>query len=71
MPIAESVGDQVGWDSEQDDLVEDVPAHGRGAPLDQMIFKGPFQPKLQSYDSVILRIKNAADPFYYPNKISS
>lgn len=53
MPTPESVGDQVGWDSEQSDLVEDAPAHGRGALLDQMICKGPFQPKLQFYDSVV------------------
>lgn len=28
--------DQVGWDFEQRDLVEDAPAHGRGSGLEEL-----------------------------------
>ena len=43
-PIPGTIQGQVGRGSEQPDLVEDVPAHGRG--LDEMNFKRPSQPKL-------------------------
>jgi len=41
-----------GRGSEQPDLAEDVPAYWKG--LDEMIFKGPFQPQL-FYDSMKLQ----------------
>lgn len=48
-PIPGDILGHVGWDSEQHDLVAGVIAGG----LDQMVFKGPFQPKL-FHESVIL-----------------
>ena len=47
-PIPGNIPGQVGRGSEQPDLVEDVPARGRG--LDKMTSKGPFPPK-PFYDS--------------------
>jgi len=35
-PIARNIQGQVGWGSEQPDLVEDVPAHCRGVGLDDL-----------------------------------
>ncbi|PKU34471.1 pol- hypothetical protein [Limosa lapponica baueri] len=49
-PIPGNIQGQVGWGSEQPDLVEDVPAHCRG--LDWMTFKGSFESKL-FYDSML------------------
>jgi len=42
-PSPRNVQGQVGWGSEKPDLVEDVLADCRG--LDQVMSKGPFQPK--------------------------
>jgi len=49
--IPGNIQGQVGWGSDQPDLVEDVPAHSRR--IGYMTFKGPFQTKLFS-DYVIL-----------------
>jgi len=35
-PIPGNIQGQVGWGSEQPDLAEDVPAHGRGVGLDEL-----------------------------------
>ena len=48
-PIPGDIQGQVGWGSEQLDLVDDVPAPCRGLDLDDL--KGPFQPKA-FYDSM-------------------
>jgi len=48
-PIPRNIQGQVRQGSEQPGLVVDVPAHCRA--LEQMTFKGPFQPKL-FYDSI-------------------
>lgn len=42
-PSLENSQGQAGRGSEQPELVEPVPAHGRGGG--EMVFKGPFQPK--------------------------
>jgi len=49
-PIPGNIKGQVGWSSEQPDLVENVPAHCRGGGPDDLL--GPFQPKA-FYDSMI------------------
>jgi len=47
-PIPGDIQGEVGWGSEQPDVVEDVPAHCRGGGL-----RGPLHPKL-FYDSVFV-----------------
>ena len=49
--IPGNIQGQVGWNSDQPGLVEDIPAHCRG--LGYMTSKSSFQPKA-FYDSVIL-----------------
>ena len=53
-PIPGNIQGQVGQGSEQPDLVEDVPAHCRGAGLETS--KGPFQPK-SFYDSMMIPLR--------------
>jgi len=45
---------QVGWGSEQPDLIQDVPAHCRGVGLDDLWRTLPAQSILWLYDSMIV-----------------
>jgi len=52
-PIPGHIQGQVGWGSEQPDLVEDVPAHGRGVGLDGLQRSLPTQTVLSFDDAMI------------------
>lgn len=54
MPHSGGVQGQVGWDSGQLGLVDDIPAYCRR--LDWVTFKGSFQAKL-FYDFMIMDLK--------------